>query len=360
MMKEKEIQSIFDQFEHKFNFQSYSELTSGHINDTFLILTDASEHYVLQCINHKIFKNVPELISNKVIVSNHLLQKLDYLSPEEIGKKVLCFVKAKNSENFYYTDGITYWSLMPYIEKGRTYEIVTNNKIAYEGGKLMGEFLKLTADLDASKLVEVIPNFHDMSFRLQQYKLALQSARVDRLRKAELYINWVSKLRDEMQILQHLKETGRIPIRVTHNDTKISNMLFDENNMGMGVLDTDTVMPGIVHYDFGDAIRTVCNTATEDETDLSKVEFNLKFYTSYTQGFLNEMGEVLTPVEIEYLPLAAKTMIFIIALRFLTDYLNNDVYFKTRYSEHNLDRTKNQYKLIQSLEQQYNEMTINL
>lgn len=358
-MKEKEIQSIFDQFEHKFNFQSYIKLTSGHINDTFLIHTDASEHYVLQCINHKVFKNVPDLISNKVTVSNHLLKKLNYLSPKEIGKKVLCFIKAKNTENFYYTDGINYWNLMPYIERGGTYEVVTNSKMAYEGGKLMGEFLKLTSDLDASKLVEIIPKFHDMSFRLQQYKLAIQSARVDRLKKAELYINWVSKLRNEMQILQNLKETGRIPIRVTHNDTKISNMLFDEKDRGMCVLDTDTVMPGIVHYDFGDAIRTICNMATEDETDLSKVEFNLLFYKSYTKGFLEKMGEVLTPIEIQYLPLAAKTMVFIIALRFLTDYLNNDIYFKTQYSEHNLDRTKNQYKLIQSLEQQYNEMTIN-
>lgn len=358
-MKEKEIQSIFDQFEHKFNFQSYIKLTSGHINDTFLILTDASEHYVLQCINHKVFKNVPDLISNKVTVSNHLLKKLNYLSPKEIGKKVLCFIKAKNTENFYYTDGINYWNLMPYIEEGKTHEVVTNSEIAYEGGKLMGEFLNLTSDLDHSKLIGVIPKFHNMSFRLQQYKLAIQSARVDRLKKAELYINWVSKLRDEMQILQNLKETGRIPIRVTHNDTKISNMLFDEKNKGMCVLDTDTVMPGIVHYDFGDAIRTICNTATEDETDLSKVEFNLEFYKSYAKGFLEKTGEALTPIEIKYLPLAAKTMIFIMGLRFLTDYLNNDVYFKTQYSEHNLDRTKNQYKLMQSLEQQYNEMTIN-
>lgn len=357
-MRDKEIQSIFDQFEHKFNFQSYRELTSGHINDTFLILTDVNEHYVLQCINHNVFKNVPGLISNKVTVSNHLLNKLNYLSPKEIGKKVLCFIKAKSSENFYYTDGINYWNLMPYIEEGKTHEVVNNSEIAYEGGKLMGEFLNLTSDLESSKLVEVIPKFHNMSSRFQQYKLAHQSARVDRLKKAEHYINWVSKLRDEMQILQNLKEIGKIPIRVTHNDTKISNMLFDEKNMGMCVLDTDTVMPGIVHYDFGDAIRTICNTATEDETDLSKVEFNLKFYKSYARGFLEKIGEALMPIEIKYLPLAAKTMIFIMGLRFLTDYLNNDVYFKTKYSEHNLDRAKNQFKLIDSLEQQYNEMII--
>lgn len=357
-MKEKEIHLIFDQFEHKFNYHSFKELTSGHINDTFLVLTDASEHYVLQRINHNVFKNVLGLIKNKVTVSKHLLKKLDYLPPHEIEKKVLRFVKAKNNDCFYYTDGINYWNLMVYIEGGITHEIVSNREIAYEGGKLMGEFLNLTSDLDSSTLIEVIPKFHDMSFRFYQYKLALQSASVERLKKAENYTNWVSKMKDEMHILQNLKEAGKIPMRVTHNDTKISNILFDENNLGMCVLDTDTVMPGIVHYDFGDAIRTICNTAAEDETDLSKVEFNLEFYKSYAKGFMEKMNGTLTPLEVESLPLAAKTMMFIMGLRFLTDYLNNDIYYKTKYSEHNLDRAKNQFKLIYSLEQQYNEMKI--
>lgn len=357
-MEEKVLKIVFEQFNHSGNFATYNELKSGHINDTYLILTDSEEHYILQRINHNVFKNVPELVKNKVAVSEHLTKKLYYLPKEQLEQKVLRFVKIKDKDEFYFKYEDNYWLLMIYIKGGHTYEIVKNNEIAYEGGKLMGEFLNLTADFDSSKLSEVIPKFHDMSFRFQQYNLAIKSAKVDRLKNAKPYIDFVDRLKDEMHILQNLKEAGKIPMRVTHNDTKISNMLFDENNKGMCVIDTDTVMPGIIHYDFGDAIRTICNTAAEDEKDLSKVEFNLEYYKSYSEGFMELMKDTITPLEKEYLPLAAKTMIFIIGLRFLTDYLNNDIYYKTEYPEHNLNRAKNQFKLIESLEQQYDKMKI--
>ena len=156
--------------------------------------------------------------------------------------------------------------------------------------------------------------------------------------------------------IQNLKESGAIKTRVTHNDTKISNVLFDTNNKGLCVIDTDTVMPGIIHYDFGDAIRTICNTAAEDEKDLDKVNFNIDYYKAYTKGFLQEMSSSISPIELKYLPLAAKTMIFIMAIRFLTDFLNGDTYYKTKYPEHNLDRAKNQLKLIASFTEQFGEM----
>jgi thiamine kinase-like enzyme len=154
-----------------------------------------------------------------------------------------------------------------------------------------------------------------------------------------------------MHILQELKEAGKIPVRVTHNDTKISNSLFDKDHKGICMIDTDTVMSGIIHYDFGDAIRTICNTAAEDEKDLSKVEFNLEYYKAYEKGFLERTKDSLSETELKYLSLAAKTMIFIMGIRFLTDYLNNDIYYKTNYPEHNLDRAKNQFKLIESFSQ---------
>ncbi len=162
-----------------------------------------------------------------------------------------------------------------------------------------------------------------------------------------------------MHILQHLKETGKIQLRVTHNDTKISNALFDFNDKGLCVIDTDTVMPGIVHYDFGDAIRTICNTASEDEKDLKLVSFNMTFYEAYLKGFLEKMNGTLSPLELKHLPLGAKTMIFIMALRFLTDYLNDDIYYKTTYAEHNLDRAKNQFKLLKSFSEKFNTIEIN-
>ncbi|MEX1384229.1 phosphotransferase, partial [Lutibacter sp.] len=215
-------------------------------------------------------------------------------------------------------------------------------------------FLNLTSDFDARKLTEVIPKFHDMSSRFTQFEDALKVVSKERFGKAKKYIDLVWSLKDEMHIIQHLKESGTIKLRVTHNDTKISNVLFDANNKGLCVIDTDTVMPGVVHYDFGDAIRTICNSAAEDETDLDKVNFNLEYYNAYTKGFLEEVELALTPTELKYLPLGAKTMIFIMALRFLTDFLNGDIYYKTKYPMHNLDRAKNQFKLIESMSEKMN------
>ena len=347
-MKVENLKSIFNEFDHKSNYVSHSELNSGHINDTFLVKTEGTKNYILQRINQTVFKNVPGLVNNKVLTSIHLKSKYPTLSEEELSKKVLSFVKSKSTDFYYVKKGGAYWNVMIFIENSITHEIVKNQEIAYEGGKLLGEFLNNTADFDSSQLIDVIPYFHDMSFRFKQYASSLQSASKNRLQKAEKYISIVSELKEEMHILQRLKEAGEIPVRVTHNDTKISNSLFDKNNKGICMIDTDTVMPGIIHYDFGDAIRTICNTAAEDETDLSKVEFNLEYYKAYEKGFLEKSKDSVSTTGIKQLPLAAKTMIFIMALRFLTDYLNNDIYYKTNYSDHNLDRAKNQFKLIES------------
>ena len=359
-MLAKKLKYIFAQFKHKGEFNSYEELASGHINDTYLIKTKEKPFFVLQRINHDVFKNVPGLIKNKVNTSLHIRKKLGHLSERELKRRVLCFLNT-NDGAFYHKDSDgNYWNMMIYIDNGITFETVNNDELAYEGGKLFGEFLNLTSDFDVSKLTEVIPKFHDMSFRYSQFKSALQSAPKERLFRAKLYIKCVTDLKKEMHILQNLKESGAIKIRVTHNDTKISNALFTKNNKGLCVIDTDTVMPGIIHYDFGDAVRTICNTAAEDETNLDLVAFNMEYYKAYTKGFLEKIESSLSPTELKYLPLGAKTMIFIMALRFLTDYLNNDVYYKTKYPEHNFDRAKNQFKLIESLSKIFNEAQINM
>lgn len=338
-----QIIELFDLFSHKFEYTSHQKLNSGHINDTFLVRTNGEVHYILQRINSFVFKDIPGLIQNKVLVSNHLQNKAT------TKQTVLQFVKAKQT-NFYYIKDQSgnFWNLMVFIKDSITYEVVTNKQIAYEAGVLLGNFLNNTADFDASQLIDVIPRFHDMSFRFQQYEAALQNASVERLEYSEKYRKTISELKEEMHILENLKEAGKIPIRVTHNDTKISNSLFDKHNKGICLIDLDTVMPGIVHYDFGDAIRTICNTAAEDEAVLQKVAFNREFYEAYLEGFLSKTENSLTELEVRLLPLAAKTMIFIMGLRFLTDYLNNDVYYKTNYATHNLVRAKNQFKLLES------------
>ena len=351
-----QLKIVFSHFDDSTELVSYKELASGHINDTYLVETTNKEKFVLQRINHGVFKDVPGLINNKVSISKHIQSKLSHLPKKERDRKVLTFLSTKEGAPFYYGKSGGYWNMMVYIDNSVIFERVTNEEVAYEGGKLIGDFLNLTSDFDASLLIDVIPKFHDMSFRFSQFEDSLKVASNERLEQAKPYIDIVWSLKEEMHIIQNLKESGVIKTRVTHNDTKISNVLFDTNNKGLCVIDTDTVMPGIIHYDFGDAIRTICNTAAEDEKDLDKVNFNIDYYKAYTKGFLQEMSSSISPIELKYLPLAAKTMIFIMAIRFLTDFLNGDTYYKTKYPEHNLDRAKNQLKLIASFSEQFEEM----
>jgi len=287
--------TICKQFKPNTEMLRSEELASGHINDTFLLIAAQKPYYILQRINHNVFKDVPGLINNKVQVSRHLTKKRSHLTEKQLTRSVLSFVSTKEDKAFYQDSNGDFWNVMVYIDESKTFETVHEEVVAYEGGKLFGEFLNLTSDFDPSQLIEVIPQFHDMSFRFSQFDASLKVA---------------------------------------------SNELC--------VIDTDTVMPGIIHYDFGDAIRTICNTAAEDETNLELVEFNEPFYHAYLKGFLEKTASSITELELKYLPLGAKTMIFIMAIRFLTDYLNGDIYYKTKYPEHNLDRSKNKLKLIQS------------
>ncbi|WP_341214738.1 phosphotransferase [uncultured Wocania sp.] len=348
-MTQEQLKYKFNQFKHASVYKSHKELVSGHINDTYLIETQEEPYYILQRINHLVFKDVPGLISNKVGVSKHIQKKLSHLPQDKLNQSVLMFVETKKGDYYYKDEDGSYWNVMVYINDSVTYDIVTNEEVAYEGGKLAGDFLNLTSDFDSSVLIDVIPKFHDMSFRFWQFEEALKVASKERLEEAKVYIDKVIALKEEMHIIQNLKESGKIKLRVTHNDTKISNALFDKDNKGLCMIDTDTVMPGVVHYDFGDAIRTICNTAAEDETNLDLVNFNVAYYKAYKKGFLEKVESALTPLEISTLPLAAKTMIFIMAIRFLTDFLNGDVYYKIKYPKHNLDRAKNQFKLIDSM-----------
>jgi serine/threonine protein kinase len=355
-LNEGNIQAIFNQFDHNAHFNSHKELTSGHINDTFFIETHNSHNYVLQRINSYVFKKAKELIVNKVAVSEHIQNKLQHLNEEEQNKRVLKFVKTKSGLPYFEDEDGNFWNVTLFIEGSKIFEKVTNVEIAYEGGKLYGDFLNLTNGIDTEIIVDIIPNFHEMSFRFEQFDKALANASSQRLELAKDAIIQAQNLREEMHILQNLKNAGKIPLRITHNDTKISNALFDKSNKGLCVIDTDTVMVGIIHYDFGDAVRTICNNAYEDEKDLSKVTFNVDFYKAFTKGFLEMTFEQLTMLDVSHLALAGKTITFIMGLRMLTDFLNNDVYYKTAYELHNLDRTKNQFKLVDSISENFQEL----
>jgi hypothetical protein len=230
------------------------------------------------------------------------------------------------------------------------YDVVENTKIAYEGGKAFGIFMSLLADLPADTLTETIPDFHNMEKRLETFYSSLKNDPAGRVKNIPAEIDFIRSRAEQMLSIPALIKSGELAMRITHNDTKFNNILFDETEHAMSIVDLDTVMPGSILFDFGDAIRTGANTAIEDEKDLSKVDINLPIYEAYTQGFVKSTRHTLTEVEIENLAFSARFMTFIIGLRFLTDFVDGDPYFRTLYPEHNLDRAKVQFRLVEQME----------
>lgn len=349
------LKSIVNEFQIQSEFESYQELNSGHINDTFLIKTTEKPYYVLQKINKKVFPKSKELIENKIYVSNHLQHKFQHLSPEEIQQKVLCFVKAKDTTFFYEDIEGNFWNASIFIEDSVTYLKAKNKDIAFEAGKVTGEFLELTKDIDLSKIYTIIEDFHSVTERYHQFKEALKNSSEEKTHQSKEWIHFIDEHLEEMKQLDTAIDQKRLPIRLTHNDTKISNILFSQLDKALCLIDTDTVMKGVLHFDYGDAIRTLCNTAEEDEREVAKIKFNFEFFKSYTQGFFQEFKSA-TQQEINLLPVSIKIFPFIMGLRFLTDFLNDNVYFKTQYKTHNLDRAISQFSFLKQIENQYQEI----
>lgn len=343
-MEKQKLKNIYHNFTADGEFKDYQTLVSGHINDTYLIETD-SKSYVLQKLNHLVFPNIPELMNNKVNVSQHLAHKCDF------HQTLLHFYPTMENQYYYQDEEGFYWNMMDFIPDSKVLEKTENKEQAAEAGYAFAAFIRALDDFDAADLYEIIPDFHKMSFRYQQFDEALEGAGEDRIKIAAEWIQQVLASREEMQKLEKLHEQGEIPLRVTHNDTKLSNILFDMDDKALSVIDWDTLMPGIVHYDFGDSVRTICSNSTEDEKDLSQVSFNTDFYQSYRQAFVKELNGILTDKEIELLDLAPPTITFIMGLRFLTDYLNGDKYYKIKYPNHNLDRAANQLTLVKRMKE---------
>lgn len=343
------IKIIGEQFAIDGKIQSITTLASGHVNDTYLIITSTKTKYVLQKINTNVFKNVNALIANKVLVSAYL-QKMNSTY------EVVRFIQTKEENNSLIDKDLQHWNMMFFIENSVTHNQATNVNLVYYAGKLYGDFIIQTANLNAEKLTEILPGFHSIPLRYKQFDAALLQAKEETINNAKDEIDFILASREEMHELSRLKESKIFPIRVTHNDAKLSNILFNKKEEGLAVIDLDTVMPGIVHFDFGDSIRSICSTAIEDEINLHKVSLNLEYFEAYCKGFAESTKTLLTPIEIKYLPLGAKTITFIMGLRFLTDYLNNNCYYKVKYDLHNLDRAKNQFQLVKDIRLKYDAM----
>lgn len=332
-------------------------LGAGLINDTYILRTQSPDtpDYVLQRINHHIFTDVEGLQRNIMAVTAHIRRKLIAQGATDIDRKVLTFIPLKDDENkTYYFDGTSYWRMMLFIPDADTFDTV-NEKYSRHAGEAFGQFQAMLVDIPDT-LTESIPDFHNMEFRLQQFRDAIRDDAAGRVEANRDIIDDLLRRATDMCRAEELHRQGLLPKRVCHCDTKVNNMMFDRQGHVLCVIDLDTVMPSYIFSDYGDFLRTAANTGAEDDPDLSRVSFNMDIFRAFTEGYLSSAAEFLTPLEIENLPYAAALFPYMQAVRFFTDYLNGDTYYKIAYPEHNLVRTRAQIRLLESVEQNTPQM----
>jgi Ser/Thr protein kinase RdoA (MazF antagonist) len=346
---------ILRQFSVEDGIISIEPFGNGHINDTLKVTTgNGITDYVLQRINHHIFTNVDMLQNNIQIVTSHIRNKLAERGETDIDRKVLTFLPAADGK-YYYFDGGSYWRVCRFIPRGQSYETVTP-ELSHRAGKAFGDFQSMLVDIPEGRLGETIPNFHNMEFRLGQFHDALKADVAGRLGKVSELAGEIEKRAGSMCIQEKLYREGKLKKRINHCDTKVNNVLFDEDGNVLCVIDLDTVMPGFVLSDIGDFIRTGANTGAEDDENLDNVGVDMEIFKAYTLGYMEAARSFLTPLEISLLPYGGRLLTYMQTVRFLTDYLNGDTYYKIHHPEHNLQRTKAQFKLLQSLEAHAGEM----
>jgi len=353
---ENNLQQVFSEFQVSTPFLKTERIGSGHINDSFLVTTSGGEKFVMQRINHDIFKDIPGLMNNILKVTMHLENKIISGNPYAQAFSVIRLIPAKNNASFHVDPGGNYWRLYNYLEGSKSYNIVENTGLAQEGGKAFALFQYLTSDIPVGELHETIPHFHNIEKRLDTFRQTVIRDPESRVSGVQKEIEFVEERAKEMTTILRLGQQGLIPLRVTHNDTKFNNILFDAADKAICIVDLDTVMPGYILYDFGDAIRTGANTGAEDEKDLQKVSLSLELFEAYSRGYLEIAREFLNENEVAHLAFSAKFMTFIIGLRFLTDHIDGDHYFKIRFRDHNLQRARAQFKLLLSMEEKYDRM----
>ncbi len=326
---------------------------SGHINETYSVCINGNTKpaYVLQKVNINVFPDIEKLSDNILRTTNHLLAAKGNF-------KVMTLIPTIDNKLWYRTNDGQTWRMLTFIKGSISYDLAPNSYFAYQAGLAYGWFIKTLSSLAEPRLHEIIPGFHSLKLRIHQLNQAIIEDSVNRLHKCNPVVDFYVSRSNEMEQFDGLVGTPAIPLRITHNDTKINNVLFDKNGKAISVIDLDTVMPGVVHYDFGDAIRTIAATALEDETNLELVGINLDLYKSFANGFLQETRQILTSSEMEYLPIAPRIMAYIMGIRFLADYLRGDSYYKVKNPEHNIQRATNQMTLIADMERKRDKMQL--
>ena len=337
---------IVSKFEISGKVTDVKPMGEGLINDTYKVFTDGSDkpRYVLQRINNAIFQDVDMLMDNINKVTEHIRKK---------GQNTLQFLKTHVGKSYYF-DSQKYWRVMVFVPDSITYQAVTPD-YSYIAGKSFGEFESLLADLN-EPLGEIIPDFHNIEFRLKQLRDAITEDKVGRVKEVQYYIDEIFKREDKMTIGERLFREGKLPKRICHCDTKVNNMLFDKEGNVLCIIDLDTVMPSFIFSDYGDFLRTAANTGAEDDPNLDNIDFNMEIFKAFTKGYLEGTKDFLLPIEKENLPYAAMLFPYMQTVRFLADYINGDTYYKIKYPEHNLVRTMAQWRLFERAEAKESEM----
>ena len=358
-MDQTAIREIANKFCIRGEYQDFKQNTAGLINKTFIVRSkegDKVYHYVLQTVNTAVFTHPKELIRNISSVTDFLREKIKQ-SGGDASRETLCLIPTHDGALYYIDPDGKFWRMYNYIEGARTYDLVENDEMFYRCGKGFGHFQRLLADYPADTLYPTIPRFHDTPNRLCDFKRAIEENRAGRAAQVAREIAGYLVHADFCDCVTKYIENGEVPVRVTHNDTKLNNIMIDcHSGEAICVIDLDTVMPGSALYDVGDAIRYGANNAVEDEKDLSKVYLRKDLFRAFTKGFLEEASSSLTERELALIPESAVLMTLECGMRFLGDYLNGDVYFGIRYPEHNLDRARTQLKLVNDMLANLDEM----
>lgn len=331
----------------------------GHINDTFCVLCQPQEgdciRFVLQGLSLTAFPHPQELMANFVGITAHLREKI-IAAGGDPGRETLSLVKTKEGKDFYRDSNGKCWRLMPFVEDTDCFQAATT-ELFEASARAFGRFQYMLRDYPTETLHETIANFHNTEDRFAKFEAALAADNLGRAEDVQEEIQFVLERKADCSVALQAQREGKLPLRVTHNDTKLNNILIDrDTGEGICVIDLDTTMPGLSINDFGDSIRFGANHAKEDEQDLSKVNFDIELYEVYVRGFLEGARGSLTPTELEYLPWGARLMTLECGIRFLTDYLNGDRYFRIHYPEQNLDRCRTQFKLVRDMEDQFEKM----
>ncbi|MGD8501131.1 MAG: aminoglycoside phosphotransferase family protein [Phycisphaerales bacterium] len=351
MMKD-DVKSVAKHFHICGELVDAAPIAGGHINDTYILTSKKNGYaarYMLQRINHAVFKDPPSMMANIIRVTEHIRSKMERIDPG-LASRQLTVIGTDDGTGYYRDPKGNFWRVYNFIDNAVTHDTLESAELAYEAARTFGWFQRMLIDLPGPVLHETIPDFHNTRRRFEAFQEVLKADALNRAKDAKPEIDFLFEHSGVCDVLLDLAEKGEIPGRIAHNDAKINNVMLDENtHKGVCVIDLDTVMPGLSIYDFGDMVRTVTISAEEDERDLSKVTVNISMFDALVRGFARETSRFLTPVEREHLVFAGKLITFEQCVRFLADYLAGDVYYKIYREGHNLDRSRTQMKLVKSI-----------